>query len=75
MPLFMMALYQIKQKCYVTTVPSGRKNVTLNRPVCLSGQLHKIRTAEMQLIDNGFKFTEELRKEAKAHCVISPEIQ
>lgn len=60
--LFMMALYQIKQKCHLTTPSWNRNKVTLNRTVLPLRPLQKTRTAEMQLKDNRIKVTEELRK-------------
>lgn len=59
--LFMMALYQMKQKCHLTA-PSWSRKQWLNKTVLPLRPLHKTRTAEMQLRDNRTKVTEELRK-------------
>lgn len=72
----MLTQCQTKQKHYRPAVCWGRSTTLnkINTVCCFSGQLHKIRTAEMKLKGNRFKFR-RIQKEAKTHHVSSPEIK
>lgn len=70
--LFMMALYQIKQKCHLTPPSWSRNKGTLNRTLLPLRPLHKTRTAEMQLKGNRIKVTEELRKKLRVIVAWNP---